>query len=113
MRKAYLWGFSVLILALGVASAAHRLAAADYDKTPRFELPAAMAVAGPQKAFHPKNSYNIFINYELGMHCVGFDISYCWVIPPYNSIQHRLPVKGLVKKYPYNRARQVVIQGWR
>ena len=21
------------------------------------------------------------------MHCVGFDISYCCVIPPYNSIQ--------------------------
>jgi mono/diheme cytochrome c family protein len=37
--------------------------------------------------YDPKDSYVIFINYELGMHCVGFDISYCCVIPPYNSIQ--------------------------
>ena len=37
--------------------------------------------------YEPRNPYNIFINYELGMHCVGFDISYCCVIPPYNSIQ--------------------------
>ncbi len=37
--------------------------------------------------FDPKDPYAIFINYELGMHCVGFDITYCCVIPPYNSIQ--------------------------
>ena len=37
--------------------------------------------------YDPKDPYAIFINYELGMHCVGFDISYCCVIPPYNSIQ--------------------------
>jgi hypothetical protein len=28
----------------------------------------------------------ISINYELGMHCTGFDFSYCCVLPPYNSI---------------------------
>ncbi|MDD3447802.1 MAG: hypothetical protein PHF72_02060, partial [Gammaproteobacteria bacterium] len=39
---------------------------------------------GPNK---PKNDYNISINYELGMHCTGFDFSYCCVLPPYNSIQ--------------------------
>ncbi len=38
-------------------------------------------------AYLPPNTYNIFINYELGMHCVGFDINYCCVIPPYNSVQ--------------------------
>jgi mono/diheme cytochrome c family protein len=38
-------------------------------------------------AFLPVNRYNILVNYELGMHCVGFDMSYCCVIPPYNSIQ--------------------------
>ncbi len=37
--------------------------------------------------YDPRDPYAIFINYELGMHCVGFDISYCCVIPPYNSIQ--------------------------
>ena len=31
--------------------------------------------------------YRIFVNYELGMHCTGFDFSYCCVLPPYNSIQ--------------------------
>ena len=37
--------------------------------------------------YAPKNPYNILINYELGMHCVSFDISYCCIIPPYNSVQ--------------------------
>ncbi|MBI5816420.1 MAG: hypothetical protein HZB29_12510 [Nitrospinae bacterium] len=32
------------------------------------------------------NDYVISINYELGMHCTGFDFSYCCVLPPYNSI---------------------------
>ncbi|MFQ5890669.1 MAG: hypothetical protein ACE5JR_11535 [Gemmatimonadota bacterium] len=40
-----------------------------------------------EPVFLPPNPYNIFVNYELGMHCVGFDMNYCCVIPPYNSIQ--------------------------
>jgi len=43
-------------------------------------------IAG-EAVFLPPNSHSIFLNYELGMHCVGFDMSYCCVIPPYNSIQ--------------------------
>jgi hypothetical protein len=35
----------------------------------------------------PPRDYLIMINYELGMHCTGFDMSYCCVLPPYNSIQ--------------------------
>jgi len=38
----------------------------------------------------PKNDYNITINYELGMHCTGFDFSYCCILPPYNSIQSQV-----------------------
>jgi hypothetical protein len=38
----------------------------------------------------PKNEYNISINYELGMHCTGFDFSYCCVLPPYNSVQSQV-----------------------
>jgi len=38
----------------------------------------------------PKNDYNITINYELGMHCTGFDFSYCCVLPPYNSVQSQV-----------------------
>ncbi len=38
----------------------------------------------------PKNDYNITVNYELGMHCTGFDFSYCCVLPPYNSVQSQV-----------------------
>lgn len=34
----------------------------------------------------PKNNFTIMMNYELGMHCTGFEFSYCCVLPPYNSI---------------------------
>ena len=30
--------------------------------------------------------YKIMMNYELGMHCTGFEFAYCCVLPPYNSI---------------------------
>ncbi|MDD5712155.1 MAG: hypothetical protein PHY31_05265, partial [Smithellaceae bacterium] len=52
--------------------------------------------AGQEAVFYdPKNPFNIFINYELGMHCVGFDISYCCIIPPYNSIQAQAVQSGV------------------
>ena len=38
----------------------------------------------------PLNDYNITINYELGMHCTGFDFTYCCILPPYNSIQSQV-----------------------
>lgn len=56
------------------------------------------AAADPTK---PKNDYNITINYELGMHCTGFDFSYCCVLPPYNSIQAQvIKTADSSKKYP-------------
>ena len=60
-----------------------------YDTNPPFGTGnlEQVKLAGGVTAFNPRNPYNIFINYELGMHCVGFDISYCCVIPPYNSVQ--------------------------
>jgi len=33
-----------------------------------------------------QNAFNILMNYELGMHCTGFEFAYCCVLPPYNSI---------------------------
>lgn len=33
------------------------------------------------------NDYRVLINYELGMHCTGFDFGYCCILPPYNSVQ--------------------------
>ena len=49
----------------------------------------------------PKNDYNITINYELGMHCTGFDFTYCCVLPPYNSVQSQV-IKTATgpKKFP-------------
>ncbi len=62
----------------------------DYVKYPRFHVDGLIkqpGQTGGTALFGPKNAYNIFVNYELGMHCVGFDMSYCCIIPPYNSIQ--------------------------
>lgn len=60
-----------------------------YDPNPPFKQDLLELINAEKEAtlFEPRNPYNIFINYELGMHCVGFDVSYCCVIPPYNSIQ--------------------------
>ncbi len=33
-----------------------------------------------------QQDFKIMMNYELGMHCTGFEFSYCCVLPPYNSI---------------------------
>ena len=30
--------------------------------------------------------FKIMMNYELGMHCTGFEFAYCCVLPVYNSI---------------------------
>jgi hypothetical protein len=64
-------------------------AGSSYDTNPPFSLSKLERVklVGEGNAFDPRNPYNIFINYELGMHCVGFEVSYCCVIPPYNSVQ--------------------------
>jgi len=52
-------------------------------------------------ASKPINDYNITVNYELGMHCTGFDFTYCCVLPPYNSVQSQV-IKTATgkKKYP-------------
>ncbi|MGZ7065340.1 MAG: hypothetical protein ACXVI6_03185, partial [Candidatus Aminicenantales bacterium] len=83
----FVLGATVLVYAAG------SIPVPDYDKNPRFtlsdlkEFRVAGTPASAEKLFNPKNPYNIFINYELGMHCVGFDVSYCCIIPPYSSIQ--------------------------
>ena len=64
-----------------------------YDKNPPFSLNKLKKFVGEDEngnklvGYEPKNKYNVFVNYELGMHCVGFSMDYCCVIPPYNSIQ--------------------------
>jgi len=74
---------------------------ADYDKKPPFTMDnlKKTTVKGEDQ-FQPKNDYNIFLNYELGMHCVGFEMSYCCVIPPYNSIQAQAIQSGKNGTFP-------------
>lgn len=43
-------------------------------------------VAEGQTTRTPPHEYLITIHYDLGMHCTGFDLSYCCILPPYNSI---------------------------
>ncbi|MDH4943754.1 hypothetical protein [Sulfurimonas sp. C5] len=77
-----------------------------YDKNPPFKLNKLKKYtevdANGKKTvgYEPKNDYNVFINYELGMHCVGFSMDYCCVIPPYNSIQAQAITTGKSGKLP-------------
>ncbi len=54
----------------------------------------------PQKG---DSDFIITVNYELGMHCTGFDFSYCCVLPLYNSVQAQVVKVGalptLMQKY--------------
>ena len=44
------------------------------------------ANAQSNQANVPPTEYLITVHYDLGMHCTGFDLSYCCILPPYNSI---------------------------
>lgn len=73
---------------------------AKYDTNPPFSLKSlnktTYSAEGKKiSAYNPKSNYSLFINYELGMHCVGFEMSYCCVIPPYNSIQSQAVKTGV------------------
>jgi len=88
--RTFLVPAAVLLVSAAVAAAGPR---PSYDTNPPFTTgllkPVAIKDASGRTAtlYDPRDPYAIFINYELGMHCVGFDISYCCVIPPYSSIQ--------------------------
>lgn len=71
----------LIVIALGVGSAW-----AAVEPT----VPSAGEGTSEPTGTEPKNDYVITINYELGMHCTGFDFSYCCVLPPYNSIQSQV-----------------------
>ncbi len=91
--KKNMFFFSIFILMLITAAAMQSYAvSSSYDPNPPFkqDLLGGIGHEKGEALFDPRNPYNIFINYELGMHCVGFDVSYCCVIPPYNSVQAQL-----------------------
>ena len=60
------------------------------DETPSTtaaaQPPAANAPEPTDDALVPGREYLVSIHYDLGMHCTGFDFSYCCILPPYNSI---------------------------
>ena len=95
MKKNYLRRIIYVLVAsiIFVFSISTSPAGTPYDTNPPFTydvLKPSLAKGGPGRSvtlYDPQYPYAIFINYELGMHCVGFDISYCCIIPPYNSIQ--------------------------
>ena len=85
--------FFLVAIIIGAGAAVFGSPQQSYDSNPPFRQHLTKTVTTKDSSgktvtlYDPKNPYAIFINYELGMHCVGFDISYCCVIPPYNSIQ--------------------------
>ncbi|MHB8909901.1 MAG: hypothetical protein ACYDAA_13590 [Syntrophales bacterium] len=90
-----------LVPALLSAFLADSAARKRYDGGPPFGLaglkPAVITAQEgktERPVYEPKNPYAIFVNYELGMHCVGFDVSYCCIIPPYNSVQAQVVRTG-------------------
>jgi hypothetical protein len=86
-------GLLLLVLPAIVGTVMLTDAKTGYDPGPRFKqsltkpVPITDSSGKIVTLYDPRDPYAIFINYELGMHCVGFDISYCCIIPPYNSIQ--------------------------
>lgn len=100
---------SKILVSLAVSVAFMSITASSalaYDKNPPFKLDKLKQYTEVEadgkivKGYEPKNDYNVFINYELGMHCVGFEMSYCCVIPPYNSIQAQAVAAGSSGKLP-------------
>ena len=96
-RRSLLYVVCCLFVFTVAAVFVSQAAGPSYDTNPPFSTARLEPVklAGGGAAFSPKNPYDIFINYELGMHCVGFDVSYCCVIPPYNSVQAQAVKAGM------------------
>jgi hypothetical protein len=106
-RYSVILGSFILLLAfIVVGHATVAQAKTGYDPAPPFGQSLSKRVTLKDEAgkneilYDPRNPYAIFINYELGMHCVGFDISYCCVIPPYNSIQAQAVKTGEKGRLP-------------
>ncbi|MCB1869756.1 MAG: hypothetical protein KDI43_14900 [Gammaproteobacteria bacterium] len=110
MRKFLYAAAAVAITFAGGCTTTEKTTEADSAAAPKEAEKMHPAVSGPKRyegalaaadINKPKNDYNITINYELGMHCTGFDFSYCCVLPPYNSVQSQIIKNATGKKrYP-------------
>ena len=69
-------------------------------------------LSGPTKVtvqiLSDQPDYKMTMNYELGMHCTGFEFAYCCVLPPYNSIVAQITKPQTIPDAggsgPYNQA---------
>jgi len=86
----------------GVRRRSYRTASVRFNPAVQSETPQPLEDVRLKEevTYDPRNSYSIFINYELGMHCVGFDVSYCCIIAPYNSVQAQVVRAGLGGEMP-------------
>ncbi len=111
MKKKGIFGAALFLLSLAAVLTCYPPLAGSQPADPgkkalRFKLTGQKHISTKDSSgrsitlYDPKGPYAIFINYELGMHCVGFDISYCCVIPPYNSIQAQAVSTGLKGERP-------------
>ena len=54
----------------------------------------------PAPGFAAQTDFKIMMNYELGMHCTGFEFAYCCVLPAYNSILAQVVKPSGVRGFP-------------
>ena len=71
---------AVAVIAAVAISPVIITAHADHDDE-RYEPPGVLADMLPMQT-----EFKMMMNYELGMHCTGFEFAYCCVLPVYNSI---------------------------
>lgn len=92
---------AAIVIAVAIAAGCGAMNSATMSNpVKQYAYGADESVAAEDKT-KPKNEYNITLNYELGMHCTGFDFTYCCILPPYNSVQAQV-IKTATgrKKYP-------------
>ena len=71
---------AVAVIAAVAISPVIITAHADHDDE-RYDPPGVLADMLPMQT-----DFKMMMNYELGMHCTGFEFAYCCVLPVYNSI---------------------------
>ncbi len=49
-------------------------------------FPGGCGIGGGAPGLPKQTEFKMMMNYELGMHCTGFEFAYCCVLPAYNSI---------------------------
>jgi hypothetical protein len=74
--------------------------ASDSALTTSQSITITVSNVAPPGTLPNQTDFKILMNYELGMHCTGFEFAYCCVLPVYNSILAQVvkPQNGI--KFP-------------